>query len=506
MIYTDGDFTRFIAYPYEFVEPYCENRNRNDGEDLLPRLRTFWKLVGDEYIAGAILGSLSSNVKYIDFIRQSLMDCKSSVKPLVRLVRVRCLSVNYKANDMNCPTPELHNDIVCIQNSNNECIMRMPPSVLPKPSILVKFDRQMFSTIQGSSIDAQMEIRLCEDEIQVDTVSFAGTRKKFSIKLSEFESYASLFSTDYIQLKNEHLMLPKTPSELPFKIQRRFAEFWNNDLRAASLARASKPHGCVFARELCFSSVTLSTVGKNANQQRTVMKGTIHQSSSSCICASQSFDPIQKRFPKSTFSGSEVTMNISMCGRRLRKMSPDAVRGECPLHGGGNHIVDSIPDICCHETTCNVSCAHFTTKKEFKPGVCIRSIPLDDVNLLHAQILVSSAIRSANEIAPMLGKRKNDEIYKACQRHSEKLDHKLESIKRFKSCRNIKHTEEELQEMDSITLKLLKKGRTFQKWVKSKRQTVLVTKNPKNGQLSALSTDYEPLNYYHKWMFPRVQC
>lgn len=504
MIYTDGDFTRFMAYPYEFVEPYCENRNRNDGEYLLPRLRTFWKLVGDDYVAGAILGSLSKNVKYIDFIRQSLMDCKSSVKPLVRLVSVRCMSVNYKTNDMNCPTPELHKDTVCIQKSNNECIMKMPSTMLPKPSILVRFDRQLFSMIQGVNNDAQMEILLCDDKIQVDIMSFVGTRKRFAVKLSEFESYASLFSTDYIKFKNEHLLLPKTPSQLPFKIQHRFSEFWNNDLRAASLARASKPHNCVFARELCFSSVTLLTVGKNATQQRTIMKGTIHQSSSSCICAAHSFDAVQKQIAKSTFSGSETTMNISMCGRRLQKMSPDAARGECPLHGGGSHIVGSIPDICCHETTCHVSCAHFTTKKEFKHGVCIRSIPLDDVNLLHAQILVSSAIRSVGEVAPMIGTCKNDEVYKVCQRHSEKLDHKLESIKRFKLCRNIKHTEEELKQMDDITLKLLKEGKTFQKWVKCKRQTVLVTRNPKNGKLSPIAAEYEPLKYYHAWMFPRV--
>ena len=186
-----------------------------------------------------------------------------------------------------------------------------------------------------------------------------------------------------------------------------------------------------------------------------------------------------------------------------QKIDASMPHGECPLHNSMG-AVNEIPGICCYETMCQVSCGHFTSKRECKQGLSIRSIPLDEVNLLHAQLLVASAIRSTKAINPMLGKRKEPDIVKECQKQSEILDHSLESIKRLKLFRSKKYSEEELASMDRETSKLLRLGQTFQRYLKSKRETVVVTPNPKTGGMSSVGSDYEHLVHFHKWMFPRV--
>ena len=288
-------------------------------------------------------------------------------------------------------------------------------------------------------------------------------------------------------------------------MQRRFAEFWNNDLRASALAVACQPADSASDRALCFANVSLSTSTDKSGIQRAVLRGVLHESATSCICALHNMQPIHKRFPGNTFTGSSVTMSMSMCGKRLQKEAPNMPHATCPLHQSATPVVPGVPDICCHGTYCEVSCGHFTSNKQFKPGAHIRSIPLDDVNLLHAQLLLASSIRCSNSLTPMLGKRKPDEIAMECKAHAERLIYQLETIKRVKLCRPVKYTDEELAEMDKTTTALLRSGKAGQHYVKSKRQTVLVTHNAKTGGLSSLGPQYENLKQYHKWMFPRIE-
>ena len=46
------DFSRLVAYPYEFVEPFGESVSRDDADALLPRLRILWDMLGDSTSSG----------------------------------------------------------------------------------------------------------------------------------------------------------------------------------------------------------------------------------------------------------------------------------------------------------------------------------------------------------------------------------------------------------------------------------------------------------------------
>lgn len=516
-MFQDGDLTRLLAYPFEFLEPFGEGGNRDDSIVLLPRLRKLWNMLGDsaapgvEKMAKALAGSLHGEVKLMELIRGSIMEDEFKCKPLCRLVTPNTQSMHFGIMDAHQPNKR-RKYTISVRGSANQVVLNWPREMLPKPVILLKFNMNDFKLVDSVKRNAEVEIRTLEPEnekgelhIKVTVMSFNGCKKEFTLVPNDAPLAQSLFSKDGIEARQKTCLNPNTPNQLSFDMQRRFAEFWNNDLRASPLAVACQPADSASDRALCFANVSLNTSSDRLGVERAVMRGVLHESATLCICALQNMQPIHKRFPGNTFTGSSVSMMISMCGKRMHKEAPNMPHATCPLHQSDTPVVPGIPDICCHGTYCEVSCGHFTSNKQFKPGAHIRSIPLDDVSLLHAQLLLASSIRCSNSLTPMFGKRKPDEIAMECDSHSERLNHQLETIKRMKLSRSVKYTEEELAEMDKITTTLLRSGKAGQHYVKSKRQTVLVTRNTKTGGVSSLGPQYENLKQYHKWMFPSIE-
>lgn len=497
------DFSRLVAYPYEFVEPFGESVSRDDADALLPRLRILWDMLGDstssgiEKISKSITGSLYGNVNLLRVVYNSLMEKDFASKPTCRLIAPMTKSMDYRDLDA-LANNKMRETTISIRGSSSQTIMDYPLDMLPRPVIIMKFDMNKFKLVDGIKRNAEVEI----SRERITVVSFNGCKKQFTLDTIDDAVFATLFAREDIQYPRDMCLLPRAPNQVTFKMQHRFSEFWNYDLRAAPLVMACQPTDSASQRALCFTSVTLGTAKDEHGTDRVTLRGVLHQSASLCICPVHNMQPIHQRFPGKTFTGSNVTMTISMCGKRLKRVAANLDCASCPLHGAGD-FVPSVPDLCCHGTFCEVSCAHFTSQRECKQGVSIRSIPLDDVNLLHAQLLVASAIRCSKSIGPILGKRNPEEIAKECDYHSDRLDHRLESIKRLKLCRPIKYTEEELNKMDKTSTDLLRAGKTAQNWVKSKRQTVLVTPNAKTGGLSSIGVEHEDLKHYHKWLFPR---
>lgn len=501
-------FCKFVSYPHDFVEPLNDNKERNDGEPLLARLRTLWCLFdepspsrrGVDAISMAILDAHDVQDPAVLNIVNSLTNPDAESKPILRLIAPATIMRHYNMTESELSKEEQERT-VAIRGSADRAILHVPVDELPRPMIIIRFNDET----QAPATSAEVEIVLEGSNIKVKVVSFTGSKRTFTLCRGDMpEGYpASLFSGAHIERFDQEHLLPKCPSQVPFRVQQRFAEFWNNDLRAAPLVVACQPTSNRSNRILCFSSVSIFS--RNARPtSKMALSGTLHESSGRCICAAHGLGT-------SSSSPSKVNMSIAMCGRPLHKMDPSMTYGVCSLHSSKG-VVDGIPDVCCYETMCDVSCDHCTSEREYKQGLSIRSIPLDEVNLLHAQILVASAIRSTNAIAPMLEKRGKDdkrdlhEIAKECKYHSSRLDHSLESVKRLKRGRANKVSKSELTSMDETTAKLLREGKTFQRFVKSKRKTILVNPNPKTDGWSSVGTGYQSLDHFHKWQFPQFGC
>ena len=507
-------FCKFVAYPHDFVEPLNDDKERNDGEPLLARLRTLWCLFdepspsrrGVDAISMAILDSHDVQDPAVKNIVNSLTNPSAESKPIVRLIAPTTMMLHYKKIESELPKEEKERT-VAIHGSADRAILTVSVDELPMPLIIVRFNDET----RASATRAEVEIVLEGSNIKVKVVSFTGSKKSFVLCRGDIpEGYpASLFSAAHIERFDQEHLLPKCPSQVPFRVQQRFAEFWNNDLRAAPLVVACQPTSNRSNRSLCFSSVSIFSRNVHPTSKM-ALSGTLHESSGACICAAHGLGPEKVANSTGTlFTNSKVNMTISMCGRPLLKMDPSPMsHGVCSLHRSMG-VVDGIPDMCCYETMCDVSCGHFTSKREYKQGLSIRSIPLDDVNLLHAQILVASAIRSTNAIAPMLEKKGGDEkkylheIAEECKYHSSRLDHSLESVKRLKRGRTTKFSKSELASMDETTTKLLREGKTFQRWVKSKRKTIMVNPNPRTDGWSSVGPGHKSLDHFHKWQFPQ---
>lgn len=503
---THGDVSRFLAYPYQYIEPSGENAKRNDGEKLLQRLRSFWN-VCDASMPNWILGSLAAKQENVSIVSTSLMDPSSPLKPKCRLVAPTTQSVHH--SDLEPLSEQQRESLVAIRGSGNLAVRKVSRQDLPKPIILIRFEKDQFkSKMDGLTQDAIVELVMeSETCVNVSLVSFAGSRKCMSVESNEKETFLDLFDANYIQAVREVHLLPKHPNQLPFGIQLRVAEFWNREMRASSLVAASNPlvDAALVGSAACFTSVCITRAGKDAVNERAVLSATLHESSSSCLCTAHGLRPVEKRFPEETFTGSSVTMTISMCGRPVDKFAPNDPHGICPLHGNQTPRIQSIPGLCCYDTRLEVSCQHFTRERECKRGVCLRSITPDPANLLHAQTLVAASIRSMETVAPMIGKRRRCDIALECNRQCDRLDIGLESVKRKRESRSKQYTDQELDAMDQTTADLLKKGKTFQRYVKTKRQTVLIKPNSKTGGVSFLGKEYEKLFEYHKWMFPHEE-
>lgn len=503
-----------LAYPERFVDPGRSVRDRDDGEVMLSRLRTCWNCLEENAqqktslsISKCILGSLASKPEYVLLVKESLMKPNACLKPRVCLFAPSTIYIPTRVMDLHQTNEERERYMVAIKGSTESAVLKTAPNLLPKPMVLLYFNMDRFkSRVPEMRQNCTVEIYRSLDEstnrsvITVDVCSFMGSKKQFVIKTPDETTLDHIFDSKFLRDSNEHAILPSLPCHVPFQMQERFALFWKERMRANVLVAACQPPTDTSERTLCFSSIILKETGVQLGAKRVALIGTLHNSSSECICASHRLKPMQERFPHQKFTGSSVSFKISMCGNQLYKASADMAHATCQSCKQATPCIPSIPDICCSETSIEVCCGHYSVKKEFKPGLSIRSIPMDDDTLLHAQTILAAAIRCSESVSPMIGKRPLEDIAVECELQSNKLNNALEGLEEPKKR---KLDESSMVKLDRKALKYLRASNVKQVWKRSQRQNVLAKVDPESGCTSALKEEDAGLNDHHKWMFAK---
>jgi len=433
-------------------------------------------------------------------ITTSLLDAEASIKPIVRLVAPSTGLVSPETMD-NEMTPQERASTVPIKGDRRCAVLNWPVELRPTPKIVIVFSKDNFC--RRAQQDAEVELTRNNDLIHMIVTPFCGTQKHIKIKTQDIRIVDKLFATkdDFIDRDSREL-LPMNPGDLPASIQVKVAEFWTTVLRAHVLTSACQPCNHTSKRFVSFSRVTISRIGREASTKRLVLKGTLHPSSAECICSLHGVKPLEAHSGKHRFVGSQVEFKISMCGHKLVRPSRDSKFGICPLHQSATPNVSTIPHLCCHNTTCEVSCAHFTNLREFKPGCCIRNIPLDNHGVLYAQTLIAGALDCSEEAVSIARKRKVEEVRDVCALHLQKLDVQLEMVSRLKKHRTSSYDDEaEMKRMDQKAEKMLRERKVRQWRRVSTKQVILVEPKQDGKGVTPLTKPDSELNDHHLWMF-----
>lgn len=515
-------FSHLMAYPYSLLEPAREDAARDDGEPLIARFRPLWASLdpseasdSGSRVAHALLGSSAVDEHQPsaarDLLCSSLMQPHAAFAPQAYLVAPSTLLLAAEVMDKHQSDAQRRNLMVAVRGRAEAALRGLPPSAREPPVAVFRFKQATFQPLlkAGASVqsDAMIEVRAGDEacEIKISITSFTGSRKILSV-LAERDAASKLAPSrlfDTVHLASTALatrradLLPTLPTQLPFRMQLRVAEFWRDRMRAQSLVAACQPSTNLSKRPLCFDSVQLVCAEADQSLKRVVLRGTLHATSSTCLCAAHGLPPTLAQRSLS----SKTTMSIAMCGQRLRKFSSDMEFGECPQHRGQTPRVRGIDDVCCHNTTCEVGCAHAVGRGEYKPGVSLRGIAIDGHALRHAQLLVAHALRARDALAPVLGKRERDDVAAECEVQCQRLDKSVRKLPRVTE----DLPEQELEKRDAHATACLRDGSLKRVWKKSERRAVLVKPNKKTGGLSApKSLDLE-LAALHEWMFPKIQ-
>lgn len=498
-----------LAYPHTTIDPCLDDPKRDDGETLLLRLRPVWRSLsrGDnayllDPLAPGCLGELIMGAKAESAatLLKALLESTAEKKPIVRLVAPSTHLISpevmdgYFSQEQRVATIPVKGDCRC-------AVLDWP--MRPPPKIIVIFEKNEFN--KKGRHNAELEITREDDgrTINIHIKTFAGTSKRLKAMVHDSRLLDKAFDSSSLVLAADRALIPALPSELPATIQQEVADFWQTELRAHVLVAACQP--CADAKStrfLAFDKIVCTQTGKDAAAKRTTVRATLHASSAECICRLHGAKPMTTIHPKSRFVSSKVQFQISMCGRKLQRPSRGMEFGICPLHQGATPRVGLFPGICCHGTTADVSCGHFTDKHEFKPGVWLRSIPLDPTRLLHAQSLVAASIACTDATAPMVGKRKRDEIATVCDNVAQTLSSNLEHVNRLKTCQEQTLGAEELLRLDHRATELLRERKVRQYKRPSTKELVLAApREDGTGGVVPLTGADRALNKAHLWMF-----
>ena len=494
-----------IAYPLCVIDPAMDDPSRNDGEKLLRKLRPIWRSVArgvnahllDRDSPGSLADMLAPGLLGKALILPALLESAADVKPTARLVAPSTGMLSPETMD-ELMSNEERTGVIPVQGDRRCAVLGWPEHMRPQPKIVIVFDKADFAS--DAKHNAEMEIYHSDRTLDIQLVAFDGTRKRIKLVVQDVRMIERAFDTTELVDPIERALVPKLPAELPASIMEEIADFWQTILRAHVLTAATRPAGEKSSRFLSFSKISVGTTGRDAASKRVVVRATLHPSAAECICCVHSLKPVELQHPGCKFASSKVEFTMSMCGAKLVKPSRLMEFGICPLHQGATPRVTMFPDLCCHGTTCQVSCAHFTDKREFKPGLWIRDIPLTKVDVLHVQTLIASAIRCTDVIGPMVGKRKREEVYEACCSVAQGMNANLETVTRFRNCEPCAHDSAKMLRMDERAVDLLREKQVRQHKRPSTKEVVLAGPTESRG-MQPLSKPDADLNDHHRWLF-----
>lgn len=529
-----------LAYPLSTIDPFLDDGKRNDVAWLLPKLsRVLNSLIdGGREFMNALDGDAEAIFEGISDAKT----CKDAI--MIRLVAPMTTLIEPEACDEILTQKQRNAKTFPVAGDHRVALMQNRSNPNVKPRIVLALKHEAFAT--AGKVDAEVELEQGDGVIHATMVTFQSKRVRMAMRLAPGEvmraRVESLFAHDIdaASKRVDRMLLPETPSGLPADIMLRVADFWQRQLHAHVLVAASvgDVDGCTFNgvpmrsnRFLAFESMSVTTKGRDEASRRYVLRAVLHPSATACLCG------IHACTPPSDSVRSHVEFNLSMCGRTLRRMTgdPNSV-GACPIHKNGTPNVKSLPNICCYDTTAQISCVHFNAYNEFRPGVWIRDIPLSNLDTLHVQTLLAGALQCCHDVHTALtpaepvnifGKRKwraddavaaNGEVdtekammrnvEHVCQCASIALDEDLDAVDELRTCKPcvVDYDEDQLDNMDVRAAELLREGKTFRKRRVTTREFILVQKKDDgSGEVSQLKKPDGLLNdVRYQWLFPAL--
>jgi hypothetical protein len=451
----------------------------------------------DPEAKGSLAELISGSLPGKELIIPALLETTAAVKPRVRLVAPTVGLLSPETMD-DVMSNEDRAGVIPVQGDRRCAVLGWPSDMRAPPKIVLVFCKERFSPT--ARCDAELEIAFRNNEVEVRLCSFEGSRKRVKLTVQDVRIIEQVLDSSFLFSNVDRALVPSLPSDLPASIMEEVADFWQSSLRAHVLIAGSRQEGAMSNRFLAFSRIMVGSSGRDPASKRVVLRATLHPSASECICGAHKLKPVEMQHPQCKFASSKVDFTLGMCGRKLAFPSKNMEFGVCPLHQGATPRVLSFPDICCHGTTAEVSCAHFTDKREFKPGLFIRNIPLDKVDVLHAQTLLAGAIRCTDAVGPMVAKRKREEIYETCADMSQKMAANLEAVARHRVCQPCAHDSGTLLRLDERAAEVLREGVARQFRRRTTREIVLATPKEGGGWAPVVKPDSD-LNTRHVWMF-----
>ena len=363
--------------------------------------------------------------------------------------------------------------------------------IVPPKRVLVHFDAQRVGVGGHASLTLE---RVNADALVVQAVSSNG-------QLSEWRGAVAgavldkLFAASWAAtMQGTPERVPAKPGELPQMLMDEVADFWQRHARCHVVASVCAPDDST--RPLGFASIVARREG--AQHKRAVVRAKLHRSSCACACELWKLKPVHERMPTERWVGSEVELALAMCGRPL-----DPHTRLCPLHGEATPNVPLVDDVCCHGTVAEMQCSHQTqTKRPPIAGLRQADMRLRGLNVLHAQVLIASCLRCADDANPLLGKRPPAEILAACEPECANARRRLDAVTGKRAASDDVLSDDLMATFDLRAHDLLTQGGVRQHERPSTKKLVLARIKPDGTATVLKEGEGAELNQTHLGLFP----
>jgi len=485
---TPAMYNPLLAYDRGVLDPSVDPE-RDEGETRLKLLRPalymakkdrpgFTDVEGDASLAALITTSEAAHFA----VHASLFKVDAPWKPKVRLIAPTTYTFGAETADSQLPE-NLRVECIPVKGTDRVCALNWPKERLPPPKLMIDFSKRQLN-------DKEAFLRIERGE-QPDTLSMlifsdGGARREVTLTGVKQIVIDRLLAP--IPVVDAIKPLPKDVGELPVDLQSAVADFWQHQMRCHVVATVCAPGNAT--RPLAFESVKVTHEGRG--HSKLVLRSTLHPSSIQCACKLHGFPPMQERFPSDRFTGSEVDMTLSMCGRKRPRSG--AGYGDCPMHGANTPNVSMFPGICCHDTVATMGCSHFIAagkqkRARRKSGLWISDMGLNGLDLLHAQGLLASASTAEAKLAPMLGKRPRGEILAVCEETETGVERTIDELARMRASDGSVRSDTEMITLDMAAVDALRENKYRRHVRPSTKEEVLAKDQPEGGATPCTKVD-----------------
>ena len=424
-----------LAYPAAIIEPFTDC-TRDEGEPRLGLLR--------ELFAVASEGTKEQFATLFSALFSPL-----AARPRVCLCRI---------GSVRC-TPEGVRDV--IGNEAASAVTRVPVQssetvALFSSKITSQTNISSFLAVEFSGVSLRISrtgehgvsIRVAgavDDDVEVEFVDLA----------SDVPARLGLVARLFEPPPVDHMavaLLPRKPHELPGDIMSDVADFWTRIIRAHVVVAVCAPNNAAWP--LAFDNMRVYTSPDTQQVTQLALHATLHAASVTCACALHGLPP------PTAEQDSEVELCLRMCGRR-RAVRADKSMEDCPMHRRCTPNTPTLSSVCCANTSASLVCWHRSSNgdRQRRAGIRIPALPLNGIDVLHAQHLLWAAERCTQ----LLNTRKltETEIADICGKCTKALRTRLnDNVEAKRQKTGNREDESRLVELDQMAVTALRNEKT----------------------------------------------